>query len=159
PGGLPLHLTLRHNNKPVFEVPATAALADRVGLFFGPELRGRLYAVEAAHGPASLSGFVADPSCDRGSARMQYPFVHGRWVRDRALGHAVQEAYRGLLMTGRYAVTFLYVELPPDLVDVNVHPTKAEVRFRDPQALHHLVYTAVRERLRAENLTARLQVP
>jgi DNA mismatch repair protein MutL len=62
-------------------------------------------------------------------------------------------------MTGRYAVAFLFLELPPDQVDVNVHPTKAEVRFRDASALYHLLFAAVRERLRQENLTARLQVP
>jgi DNA mismatch repair protein MutL len=90
---------------------------------------------------------------------MQYLFVNGRWVRDRSLGHAVQEAYRGLLMTGRYAVSFLFLTMPPDQVDVNVHPTKAEVRFRNPQALHHLIYTAVKQRLREANLVPRLQAP
>ena len=90
---------------------------------------------------------------------MQYLFVNGRWVRDRSLGHAVQEAYRGLLMTGRYAVAFLFLDMPPDQVDVNVHPTKAEVRFRNAQALHHLVFTPLRKRLRQANLTPRLQAP
>jgi DNA mismatch repair protein MutL len=154
-----LHLVLRHNNKPVLEVPATTTLFDRVGTFFGPEVQGKLYAIEAEAGPARLSGFIADPACERGTARLQYTFVNGRWVRDRSLGHAVQEAYRGLLMTGRYAVVFLFLRLPPEQVDVNVHPTKAEVRFRNAQAVHHLVYSAVRQRLRAENLVPRLQVP
>jgi DNA mismatch repair protein MutL len=153
-----LHLTLRHNGKAVYDLPASAGLLDRIGLFFGPEVSGSLYAVEAGHGPVRLTGYVADPSCDRGTAKMQYLFLNGRWVRDRGLSHAIQEAYRGLLMVGRYAVTFLFLELPPEQVDVNVHPTKAEVRFRDGQALHHLVFTTLRERLRAENLTARLQV-
>src|SRR5262249_35553392 len=88
-----------------------------------------------------------------------YLFVNGRWVRDRSLAHALQEAYRGLLMTGRYAVSFLFLDLPPDQVDVNVHPTKAEVRFRDGHALYHLVFASVRERLRAANLTPRPPVP
>src|SRR5207302_2727664 len=101
---------------------------------------------------------IADPACERGNAKTQYLFVNGRCVRDRSLGHALQEGFRGLLMTGRYAVAFLYLDLPPDQVDVNVHPTKAEVRFRDGNALYHLVFAAVRERLRAENLTPRLQV-
>lgn len=157
--GAGLHLTLRHNNKPVVEIPATAELLDRVARCFEPELAGQLYRVEARQGPAVLTGLIADPACNRGTARMQYLFLNGRWIRDRGLGHAIQEAYRGLLMTGRYAVAFLFLNLPPDLVDVNVHPTKSEVRFRDSQAMHHLVFTAVRERLRKENLTARLQPP
>src|SRR5256885_1936118 len=99
-------------------------------------------------------GFVADPACERGNARMQYFFVNGRWIRDRSLGHALQEAYRGLLMTGRYAVAFLFITLPPELVDVNVHPTKAEVRFRDSQAIYHLVFSTVRTALQRADLTA-----
>lgn len=153
-----LHLTLRHNGKPVYEVPATAGLRERIGLFFGAEVRDRLYPVETKAGAVTLRGYFADPACERGTAKMQYLFVNGRWVRDRSLGHAVQEAYRGLLMTGRYAVAFLYLEMPPDHVDVNVHPTKCEVRFRDGQALYHLVFGSLRDRLRAEDLTARLQV-
>jgi DNA mismatch repair protein MutL len=154
-----LHLTLRHNNKTIYDIPASMVLLDRIAAFFGPEVGNQLYAVQAQQGQATLTGYIADPACERGTARMQYLFVNGRWVRDRTLGHAIQEAYRGLLMTGRYAVTFLFLELPPDLVDVNVHPTKAEVRFRDSQALHHLVFSTIRQRLRAENLTARLQLP
>jgi DNA mismatch repair protein MutL len=154
-----LHLTLRHNGKAVYEVAGSACLPERFGLFFGAELRDRLYEIDAAHGPVRLRGYIADPSCERGNSRMQYLFVNRRWVRDRGLGHAVQEAYRGLLMTGRYAVVLLSLELPADEVDVNVHPTKCEVRFRDGHALHQFVLATLRDRLRAANLTARLQVP
>jgi DNA mismatch repair protein MutL len=154
-----VHWTLRHNGKPVYEVPANLDLRDRVGLFFGAEVRDRLYEVDALDGALVLRGCIADPSCERGNAKAQYLFVNGRWVRDRSLGHALQEAYRGLLMTGRYAVAFLFLDVPADQVDVNVHPTKAEVRFRDGHALYHLVHHTVRERLGRENLTARLQVP
>jgi DNA mismatch repair protein MutL len=157
--GTGLHLTLRHNNKMVYDIPASMVLLDRIAAFFGPEVSNQLYAVQAHQGPATLTGYIADPTCERGTARMQYLFVNGRWVRDRTLGHAIQEAYRGLLMTGRYAVVFLFLDLPPDQVDVNVHPTKAEVRFRDSQALHHLVFSTIRQRLRAEDLTTRLQPP
>jgi DNA mismatch repair protein MutL len=122
-------------------------------------VRNQLYAVEARQGPVHLFGQIADPACERGNPKMQYLFVNGRWIRDRSLGHALQEAYRGLIMTGRYAVAFLFFELPPDQVDVNVHPTKVEVRFRDAQALYHLVLATIRERLRAQNLTPRLRPP
>jgi DNA mismatch repair protein MutL len=154
-----IHWTLRHNDKIVYEIAAATGLAERVRLFFGKDVAERLYKVEGDAGPVRLAGYIADPSCERGSAKMQYLFVNGRWIRDRSLGHAVQEAYRGLLMGGRYAVTFLFVDLPADQVDVNVHPTKAEVRFRDGNALHHLLFTTIRARLNAENLTARLQAP
>ena len=154
-----LHLTLRHNNKVVYDIPASTVLLDRIATFFGAEVANQVYAVDARQGAAALTGYVADPSCERGTTRMQYLFVNGRWIRDRSLGHAIQEAYRGLLMTGRYAVAFLFLDLPPEQVDVNVHPTKAEVRFRDSQAMHHLVFSTIRQRLRAANLTARLQLP
>jgi DNA mismatch repair protein MutL len=154
-----LHLTLRHNGKLVYEVAATTGLRERIGLFFGAEVRDRLYEVEGSQGPVRLRGWIGDPACERGNAKLQYLFVNGRWVRDRSLGHALQEAYRGLLMTGRYAVAFLLLDLPADQVDVNVHPTKSEVRFRDASQLYHLVLASIRERLRAANLTARLQVP
>ena len=154
-----LHLALRHNDKNVHEIPAGARLQERIRLFFGDEISDKLYAIDAELGPARLYGYIADPACERGNARTQYLFVNGRWIRDRSLGHALQEGYRGLLMTGRFAVAFLFLELPPDQVDVNVHPTKAEVRFRDAQALYSLVLATVRDRLRAENLTARIRPP
>ena len=152
-----LGICLNHQERAVFEVPATANLADRIRLFLGRDVADKLLPVEATQGPVRLTGFVADPSIDRGNARLQYLFVNGRWVRDRTLGHALQEGYHGLLMVGRYAVAFLFLELPPELVDVNVHPTKAEVRFRDGQAMHHLVRAAVRQAL--QKVQAAVTVP
>jgi len=156
---LGVHFTLRHKGKLVHDVPVSATLMDRIGLFFGKDVRDSLYPLQAEHGAIKLSGFIANPACERGNAQMQYVFVNGRWVRDRSLGHAVQQAYRGLLMSGRYAVAFLFLEVPTGLVDVNVHPTKAEVRFQDSQSFYRLVLHAVRSRLQGEDLTARLGVP
>src|SRR5204863_2618972 len=126
-------------------------LLDRIGIFFGDDLRKQLFMIEAEQGRATLGGYVADPLSERGGTQLQYLFVNGRWVRDRGLSQALQEAYRGLLMTGRHAVAFLFLELPPDEVDVNVHPTKAEVRFRDPAEVQQLVVHAVRQRLQRED--------
>ena len=154
-----LHVTLKNNGKLVHEVPASSGLVERIGLFFGDEVKDRLYEIDAEHAGARLYGFIADPACDRGTAKMQYLFLNGRWIRDRALGHAIQEAYRGLLMTGRYAVAILFLDLPPDAVDVNVHPTKAEVRFRDAQLLFGMLRSTLRRRLDRANLVPRLQAP
>ena len=98
-----LHLTLRHNGKMVYEVPASAGLRDRIALFFGGEVRDRFMRWTASRGRTASRASSADPKCDRGNAKLQYLFVNGRWVRDRSIAHAMQEAYRGLLMTGRYA--------------------------------------------------------
>lgn len=154
-----LHITLRHNNKLVYEIPATAGLADRIQLFFGGEIRDALYEVDSGPGPMRLTGFIADPDQDRGNAKLQYLFLNGRWFRDRNISHAFQEAYRGLLMTGRYAVGFLFLDVPPDSVDVNVHPTKAEVRFRDQSTVYSLVRGVVKTRLLKANLVPRMQAP
>ncbi|HKB38691.1 MAG TPA: DNA mismatch repair endonuclease MutL, partial [Gemmataceae bacterium] len=156
---LRLHLTLRHNGKVVYEVPASAGLLDRIGLFFGKEVREQLFAVEAEQDVVTLGGYVADPACERGGTQMQYFFVNGRWIRDRMLTQALQDAYRGLLMTGRHPVGFLFLDLPADHLDVNVHPTKAEVRFRDPERLQAFITETIRARLQAEDLTGHLRGP
>jgi DNA mismatch repair protein MutL len=84
-----LHLTLRHNGKEVYEVPASAGIRDRIGIFFGGELRDRIYDLEVKQGPVLLRGFIGDPADERGNPKMQYLFVNGRWIRDRSLGHAL----------------------------------------------------------------------
>src|SRR5207249_623160 len=82
-----------------------------------------------------------------------------RYVRDRALGHALSEAYRGLLMVGRMPLAFLYLEIPPEEVDVNVHPTKVEVRFRDAHRIYNQLLSTVRQTFLASDLHSRLQSP
>jgi DNA mismatch repair protein MutL len=153
------HLTLTHNGKLLYDVPYSIDLLDRIALLVGQDLHERLYPVEAEDGPVKLSGYIADPACDRGSPQGQFWYVNGRWLRDRGLSQALQDAYRGLLMTGRCPVAFLFLELPPDQVDVNVHPAKAEVRFRDPQGVRELVLGIARAALKANNLMGRLRAP
>lgn len=157
-----LHVVLRHNGKLVYDIPATAGFADRVGLFFGADVRNGLYELDS--GPPGenglrVAGWIGDPSIDRGNAKLMYLFVNGRWFRDRSLTYAVQEAYRGLIMTGRYPVAFLFLTVPPGDVDVNAHPTKAEVRFRDNGLIFSLIRAAVKERLLRENLVPRMVAP
>ena len=151
--------SLRHNGRTVIEVPGNATLADRIELFFGGEIRKALLEVDTGPGPMRITGFVCDPAADRGNAQLQYLFVNNRWFRDRSIGHAFQEAYRGILMSGRYAVGFLFLTIPTDAVDVNVHPTKSEVRFRDNAAIYSMVRGAVKQRLLKENLIPSLSIP
>jgi DNA mismatch repair protein MutL len=100
-----------------------------------------------------LRGMVGLPELSRPTARYQYLYLNGRHIRDRYIQHALREAYRGLTEPGRHPAAVLMLEMPPGDVDVNVHPTKAEVRFRDGGRVHGLVMSAVREKLLGSDLT------
>lgn len=153
-----LHMVLRHNGKLVYELPAAEKLIDRIHLFFGSELTDRLIDVESEHEGVRVWGYVAHPSQSKATRKGQYLFLNGRWIQDRSLQHALGEAYRGLLMVGRNPVTFLFLEMPADLVDVNVHPTKAEVRFRDSQKLYRQLLSTIRTRFLGMDLDSELRV-
>ena len=149
-----LRLVLRHNGKTVYELPATNRLSERLELFYGSELANKLISVEAESGPARIWGYVAHPSESKSTRKGQYLFLNGRWIQDRSLQHALGEAFRGLLMVGRYPIAFLFLEVPPDEVDVNVHPTKSEVRFRDSQTLYRLVLSTLRTKFLSMDIGA-----
>src|SRR5262249_11335851 len=139
-----LYMVLRHNQKLVYELPATDRLLDRLQYFYGSELAEQLIWVESELRGVRIWGYVAHPSQSKSTRKGQYLFLNGRWIQDRTLQHALAEAYRGLLMVGRYGITFLFLEMPPDLIDVNVHPTKSEVRFQDSQALYRQLLSTIR---------------
>ena len=151
------HFTLRHQEKLVYDLPPTDDWPSRIAAFFGAELASQLIRVESRDGPLKLAGFVANPSHSRANQKMQYLFLNGRAIRDRSLQHALGEAYRGLLLTGRYPVAFLEIEMPPEDVDVNVHPTKLEVRFQDGGRIYSQLLGTLRTRFLTTDLTARLQ--
>ncbi len=141
-----MHAVLRHNDRVVFELPPTDRLLDRLVLFHGSELADRLIWIESAGDGIRVWGYVGHPSLSKPSRKGQYLFLNGRWIQDRSLQHALGEAYRGLLMVGRYPVIYLFIELSPELVDVNVHPTKAEVRFEDGSSVYRQLLSTLRTR-------------
>jgi DNA mismatch repair protein MutL len=152
-----VHFTLRHNDKQVFELAAADGPIDRIARFFGRELADALIWVEGTDGEVRLTGYVAHPSQSRSHNRMQYFFLNGRYIRDRSLQHALGEAYRGLLLTGRYPIAFFTLHMPPDLVDVNVHPTKLEVRFQDSGRLYSQLLSTLRSKFLTTDLNTRVQ--
>ncbi len=99
------------------------------------------------------------PSTAGANNRLQYVLLNGRFIRDRSLQHALSEAYRGLLLGGRFPIAFLRLEVPSDAVDVNVHPTKLEVRFADSGRIYALVLGTIRKKFLATDLTARVRSP
>ncbi len=152
-----VRLTFRSGGKIVHDLPPVTGIRERVSVFFGHELANSLLWVESRVEGIHLWGYVAHPSQSRSSPKGQFLFVGGRYVRDRSLAHALTEAYRGLLMVGRIPVAFLHLEIPPDQVDVNVHPTKVEVRFRDGQRIYSQLLSTLRQTFLTSDLHAKLQ--
>jgi DNA mismatch repair protein MutL len=152
-----VHCTLEHNGRSVYDLPPVADWRDRIAAFFGHDLAADLIEVASAEDGVELSGFVANPSHSRSNPRLQYLFLNGRAIRDRALGHALSEAYRGLLLVGRYPIAFLRIAMAADMVDVNVHPTKLEVRFQESGRLYGQLLGTLRTKFLTTDLTARLQ--
>jgi DNA mismatch repair protein MutL len=154
-----IHFTLRHGERLVHDAPATGDWRERIEAFFGAELTGDLIWIESDDEAAALRGYVANPAHSRSNNRMQYLFLNGRFIRDRSLQHALGEAYRGLLLTGRFPIALLRLELRPDAVDVNVHPTKLEVRFEDAGRIYSQLLGTLRTRFLTADLTARVTSP
>jgi len=138
-------LTLRHNGRVVARL-APADPAQRIEAALGPEFAHSMRPVEA-NGVLKLSGFAGSPAYTRASRDAQFVYVNGRFVRDKLLSHALREAYRDVLHGERHPAYVLFLEIDPRGVDVNVHPAKIEIRFRDPRAVHQFVFHAVAKSL------------
>ena len=132
----------QHNARVVWRLRPQAPL-ERVRAVLGDEAAQALLALDEANGNIRLHGFVASPAFNRGSRDYQYTFVNGRFVRDKLLAHAIRQAFHDVLHHERHPAFVLFLEIDPARVDVNVHPTKTEVRFRDPQAVHQFVFHAL----------------
>ncbi len=158
-----IHFSLTHGGRLVHDLPPVTNLRERIAALFGAELADGLIEIRSAddQGPEQihLSGFVANPSHSRGNNRLQYLMLNGRVIRDRSLQHALGEAYRGLLLTGRYPICFLNLEIPPSLVDVNVHPTKLEVRFQYGGRIYSQLLGTLRSKFLSTDLVARGAFP
>jgi len=138
--------TLKHNGRVSAHWKAQDA-AERAAAVLGREFVDATLPVDAQAGPLRLHGLAGSPAAARSRADLQYFYVNGRFVRDRLLAHAVREAYRALLHGERQPAYLLFLELDPRGVDVNVHPAKTEVRFRDSRGVHQFVFHALQRAL------------
>ena len=141
-------ISLAHNGRRMWSyAPQTAA--ERVMAILGDEFAGSSMALDETHAAFALRGFVALPRYSRAGRDQQFTFVNGRFVRDKLLQHAIRQAYADVLHHGRQPAFALFLSINPELVDVNVHPAKAEVRFRDARAVHQFVFHALNKALSA----------
>jgi DNA mismatch repair protein MutL len=151
---------LRHNGKTILslhEARDDVARARRVSAICGPGFLEQALPIEVERNGLKLWGWVGLPTFSRSQADLQYFFVNGRAVRDKLVAHAVRQAYRDVLFNGRHPTFVLFFEVDPAVVDVNVHPTKHEVRFRDGRMVHDFLYGTLHRALgdvRPENQLA-----
>jgi DNA mismatch repair protein MutL len=139
-----VHFEIRRDDRPALVWPAASDLLDRVAAVLGEPEAASFVPIEHSAGAAGLSGFVSRPDRHRASMAGIHLFVNRRPVRDRLIQHALVEVYRDVLPRGRFPSAVLFLDVPPESVDVNVHPAKWEVRFADPQSIHRLIRQAVR---------------
>jgi DNA mismatch repair protein MutL len=143
-------IRLSHNGKPARLLrPAhdETALAARIGEILGEEFPVQSLRIDHAAAGLHLHGWVGLPTASRSQADQQYFYVNGRLVRDRVVTHAVRQAYADVLFHGRHPAYVLFLEMPAEGVDVNVHPAKSEVRFRESRLVHDFLYRTLNEAL------------
>ncbi|WP_062788488.1 DNA mismatch repair endonuclease MutL [Aquitalea pelogenes] len=149
---------LRHNGKVIWRLPAQDMQA-RVGALLGKDFIAEAITVETAAGSMTLNGFVGSPTYSKASRDAQYFYVNGRFVRDKTAQHALRQAYRDVLHHERHPVYALFLSMDPAGVDVNVHPTKIEVRFRESQAIHQFLFHSINKALAATTAGSSSPVP
>ena len=138
--------TLSHQGRVSLHLPA-GELSQRIGTILGEDFLAQSRCLDSGPGVIRLSGHCALPTHSRARSDAQFCYVNGRFVRDKLLSHALREAYQDMLHGSRHPAWCLFLEIDPALVDVNVHPAKTEVRFRDARAVHQFVFHAVHKAL------------
>jgi DNA mismatch repair protein MutL len=138
-----IEFKLVHGDRRVLDAPRNSDPADRVKLVLGEEASRGMMRVFASRGGMSLDGFATKPSLTRKDKKNQIFFLNGRFIRTRALSDSLQRAYRSMLERGRYPSSVIFLDIPPEDVDINVHPAKLQAKFRDEKSVRDMVEDAV----------------
>ncbi|WP_118779114.1 DNA mismatch repair endonuclease MutL [Neisseria lactamica] len=138
--------SLKRDGKQVFKLPAQS-LHERIAAIVGDDFQTASLEIDSSSGALRLYGAIAKPTFAKGKTDKQYCFVNHRFVRDKVMLHAVKQAYRDVLHNALTPAFVLFLDLPPEAVDVNVHPTKTEIRFRDSRQVHQLVFHTLNKAL------------
>ncbi|OEU51856.1 MAG: hypothetical protein BA871_01535 [Desulfuromonadales bacterium C00003096] len=140
---------LLNNGRRQIDLNRQKNLTERVSGLLGRSVLKDLLPVEGSMGGMRLHGLISQPSLNRSATGSQFTFINGRYIRDRLVQHALRAGYRHLLLKGRHPIVVLFLEMAPEQVDVNVHPTKHEVRFRDQSVVHDFIVQTLQETLRS----------
>jgi DNA mismatch repair protein MutL len=156
---LALDLTLIHNTRQIHHLPGGQTLTQRVEILFGREMSEVMMNIHKQEQGMEIIGLMGKPAAARTSNAYQYVFLNRRFIRDKFIQHAIRQAYQGLTEPNRYPIAFLFLQMPPELFDVNVHPTKIEVRFDNPNLVHSQILSALRDKLLSTPLGVGGRIP
>ncbi|MDI6449824.1 DNA mismatch repair endonuclease MutL [Anaerobaca lacustris] len=154
-----LGLTLIHNGRELYRLSGSLALRQRIAQLFPMLEADDLVEASTDEKGIRIRALLGHPSTSRTNNRFQYAFLNGRFIRDKFISHAIKEAYRGLLEPNRFPVVFLFIQMPYDEYDVNVHPTKTEVRFYNSNLVHSQILATMREKLLGTDLHMPARLP
>ncbi len=154
-----LDLTLIHNGRELYRLVSQQSLRQRISELFSYELGENLLDVENDEKGIRIFALMGRPSDSRTSNKFQYVFLNGRFIRDKFILHAIKEAHRSSIEPNRFPVVFLFIQMPYEDYDVNVHPTKIEVRFYNANLVHSQVLGTLREKLLSANLQTQAKLP
>jgi len=161
-GRMDVALTLTHNNRELYRLGERQTARQRIAQLFpmlSAESTDDLIETQTNERGIRICALLGRPSLSRTSGQFQYTFLNGRFIRDKFISHAIKEAYRGMLDPNRFPVVFLLIEMPPGDYDINVHPTKIEVRFYNANLVHSQVLGTLRETLLGTDLHVPATIP
>lgn len=154
-----ISFTLSHNGREIYNLPGGQSIYERIAGLFSQDIAQNLMEIRSEEKGLSIHAFLGRPEVSRTSNKLQYVFLNGRFIRDKFISHAMREAYRTFLEADRFGVVFLFIQMPYEDYDVNVHPTKIEVRFYNANLVHSQVLAVLREKLLGSNLDAKGKIP
>ena len=152
-----IHFNVTHNGKKTLNFPTAKDFKERITTIFGNEIGKNLITVNLKEPDIAIYGYILPPTHNRPNTKMQFIFLNGRYIRDNIISHAINSAYQNLLMSRRSPIVFLNLQINSSDVDVNVHPTKIEVRFKNTGLIHDQLYSAIHSALMQTEFHSPLQ--
>ena len=154
-----ISMALFHNDRELYRLSAGLGIRGRIAKLFSAELAGALLELQSTERNLKLTSLLCRPENGRANTKFQYFFLNGRFIRDKFISAAVREAYRGLIEPDKFPVVFLFLQMPSQSFDVNVHPTKIEVRFDDSNLVYSQILALIREKLLSMDLDVQAKLP
>ena len=154
-----LDMTLINNGRETYRLLPDQGLRQRIGQLFSNEIAENLLETRFNEKGLEISALLGVPEISRTNNKFQYVFLNSRFIRDKFISHAIREGYRPAIEHNRFPVVFLFIKMAPDQFDVNVHPTKIEVRFYNSNLVHSQILSCLRQKLQATNLAAQAKIP